>query len=112
MRSNDKLEVAEAICDAFQMSHEERVTAGIFRRWSDPQLMRTASGVQLEIPWLSSNPAAGLRVLANFDSGMQRFESCRPSLPVGSPPRGAAAGKELRLRHCASHGHRVMPSYW
>ena len=83
----------------------------IFRRWSDPQLMRTASGVQLEIPWLSSNPAAGLRVLANFDSGMQRFESCRPSLPVGSPPRGAAAGKELRSRHCASHGlascHRI-----
>ena len=28
MRSNDKLEVAETICDAFQMSHEERVTAG------------------------------------------------------------------------------------
>ena len=28
MRSNDKLEVGEAICDAFQMSHEERITAG------------------------------------------------------------------------------------
>src|ERR1700704_5320508 len=57
---------------------------------------RRRSGAPFNSRCASSSPAPGLRVLANSDSNMQRFESRRPSQPVRLNASNMKVAREVR----------------